>query len=77
MENLPMDELIKKVGGAYKLVVLAAKRALELNEGKEKLVDVNPHTKPAEIALKEILEGKVTYKAIEEQEGQKKKSEKK
>ena len=38
-----MENLIKKTGSVYKLVILAAKRTLELNEGKEKLVEASPN----------------------------------
>ncbi len=59
---IPVDQLINKIGSAYKLVILAARRAIELSEGAAKLVDVGPEVKFGNIALKEILEGKITYK---------------
>lgn len=55
LENL----LDKANGSVYKLVVMTAKRALEIAEGAVKLVDVNTEEKPISVALKEIAAGKV------------------
>ncbi|MFA5005418.1 MAG: DNA-directed RNA polymerase subunit omega [Candidatus Omnitrophota bacterium] len=52
--------LDKSCGSVYKLVNLAAKRALEIAEGQPKMVEDNIATKPSTIALHEIAEGKVT-----------------
>ena len=51
--------LDKSEGSVYKLVNLAAKRALEIAEGQPKLVDVSAALKPSTIALYEIAAGKV------------------
>ncbi len=63
--DIPIDLLINKVGSLYKLVVLASRRAIELGEGAAKLVDVAKDVRPFSVALKEILEGKITYKEVE------------
>ncbi len=60
--QMPYEELLQKTGSIYKLVNLAAKRALQLNEGAPKLIEDEDSKKYSTIALKEILEGKVTYK---------------
>ncbi len=60
--SLFTEELLKKTGSAYKLVLLAAKRALEINEGSPPLVEIDPKRKPAIIALKEIEQGKVSLR---------------
>lgn len=57
---------MEKVGSRYKLVVLASKRTLELAEGKEKLVEAPSTAKLSAIAIKEIREGRITYKVKEE-----------
>lgn len=60
-----VEVLLNKSGNSlYKLVVIASKRALELAEGKPKLVeDVSlANTKPSTIALKEVGQGKVRLK---------------
>ena len=61
-ENISVEQLYSKTGSIYKLVVLAARRALELNEGAAKLVDAETD-KNALLALQEIAEAKVSYKA--------------
>ncbi len=60
-----VENLLDKSGNSlYKLVVIASKRALELAEGKPKLIEEVSivTTKPSTIALKEIGQGKVKLK---------------
>jgi len=57
VENL----LDKTDGSIYKLVILASKRALELNEGSPKLVETDSK-KISAVALEEIREGKICMK---------------
>ncbi len=68
MAYVPMEGLIEKTGGSvYKLVILASKRAIELNQGAGKLVEANPNMKISTLALKEIAEGKVAMKQEKEE----------
>jgi len=60
--KIGIDELMKKTNSIFKLAILASKRAYELSQGSAKLVDMPPTTKPSTVALREIREGKVTYK---------------
>ena len=60
--QIPLEDLLKKTGSLYKLVNLAAKRALQLNEGSPKLIENEELSKYSTIALKEIMEEKVFYK---------------
>jgi DNA-directed RNA polymerase subunit omega len=63
MVEIPLEDLIKKTDSLFKLVNLASRRALQLNDGATPLIeDADPNTKLANIALKEILAGKVIYK---------------
>jgi len=63
MGYIPIEQLLDKTDNSiYKLVILAAKRTLEIAEGKPKLVDVNSSLKSSSIALEEIARGKVTLK---------------
>ena len=64
MVYVPLEKLLDKTNNStYKLVTLAAKRALEIAEGQPKLVGgVDASTKPSTIALLEIAEGKVKFK---------------
>jgi len=54
--------LDKSEGSIYKLVNLAAKRALEIAEGQPKLVNVSATLKPSTIALYEIAANRVQAK---------------
>jgi DNA-directed RNA polymerase omega subunit len=65
VQDTPIDKLLDKTHSIYKLVVLAARRAIELADGAQKLVDTPPDTKPSGIAIEEILTGKVEYKIKE------------
>jgi len=66
MQDAPIDKLLDKTHSIYKLVVLAARRTIELADGAQKLVDAPVDTKPCNIALEEILENKIEYKVKEE-----------
>jgi DNA-directed RNA polymerase subunit omega len=55
-----IDALTKKVDSKYTLVVLAAKRARELQVGDRPLVPTKSN-KPVTIALEEIGADKLTY----------------
>jgi len=66
MNDMPIDVLINKIGSLYKLVVLASRRAIELGEGAAKLVDAPPNTTISNIALKEIMDGKIALKEKDE-----------
>lgn len=57
-----MENLLEKAGSVYKLVIVAAKRALELSEGSPKLVPAGAKEKSALVALREIAEGKVVVR---------------
>ena len=56
------DDLLSSTSSIFKLAVLAAKRAQELNQGGKKLVEAPLTEKPTTIALQEIVEKKITYK---------------
>jgi len=64
MHRVDIAHLFNQTGSSYKLVVLASKRAIELSEGAPSLVGLPPQTKPALVAVEEISQGKVTYKAV-------------
>ena len=64
MEEFSRDELLEKINASvYKLTILATKRALEIAEGAPKLVDADPGLKFTTVALMEISQGKLKYKA--------------
>lgn len=57
-----LESLMTKVDSKYTLVTLAAKRARQLTDGDEPLVDVDT-TKVVSIAMEEIDQDKITYEA--------------
>jgi DNA-directed RNA polymerase subunit omega len=65
MQPPAIDKLLDKIQSIYKLVILASRRAIELADGAQKLVDAPADAKPANIAMKEIIEDKITYKVRE------------
>lgn len=56
-----INELRSKVDNRYTLVILAAKRARDIIDGKPKLSDVDID-RPVSIAAHEISEDLITYK---------------
>ena len=63
---IDVAELYNKTGSAYKLVILASRRAIELSEGAAKLVDGPVEEKTTNTAIREIEEGKISYKVKED-----------
>lgn len=64
-ESISIENLLDKSGySVYKLVVMASKRALDLAEGKPRLVEIplGGQVKPSTLALREIAKGKVKVK---------------
>jgi len=57
-----INEIRKKADSRYTLVVLAAKRARDIIEGKPVLIDDGNIEKPVSIAAFEIAEDYITYK---------------
>ena len=57
-----IEDLYNKIGSMYKLVILASRRALELNEGAPQLTPKDETKRVSLIALREIVEDKVSYK---------------
>lgn len=60
-----IQKLVNKTGSVYKLVILAARRAIELSEGATKLIDASVDAKCTNVAIQEVAEGKVSYKMKE------------
>jgi len=59
--QISTEDVLDKTGSIYKLVILASKRALELNEGSPKLVETDSK-RISTIALEEIKAGKIVMK---------------
>lgn len=63
MSYVPIQDLLAKTDSVYKLVVLAFKRALELNAGAPKLVETDSKN-VSTVALEEIAQGRVKMRAV-------------
>ena len=63
--NADIQQLYNRTGSAYKLVILAARRAIELSEGAARLIEAPLDEKVTNVAIHEILHGKITYKIKE------------
>lgn len=69
MAYITVEKLLDRSNDSiYKLVILASKRAIEIAEGKPKLVAADASIKPSTVALNEIAEGKVQYKKAKSKE---------
>ena len=64
MSYTPVEKIFKGSGSIFKLTIIAARRAVELNNGAQKLINANLQ-KFSSIALEEIAQGKVKYKIRE------------
>ena len=59
IEALKSEEIVKKVGGRFKLTALIQKRIVELMQGSRALVDRKRGMTDMEVAIQEILEDKI------------------
>ncbi|MBU3911481.1 MAG: DNA-directed RNA polymerase subunit omega [Candidatus Omnitrophica bacterium] len=65
MSYMPREKVLKNGDSIFKITLLAAKRAVELENGAKKLIETDS-TKFSTIALEEIAQGKVRYRLKEE-----------
>jgi DNA-directed RNA polymerase subunit omega len=65
-KNEVMD-LSKRMGGRFKLTVLIQKRIQELVRGAAPLVQVDRPRSLIDVAVEEILQGKVAFEPLEEE----------
>ena len=57
-DELREEEIVKKVGGRFKLSTLIQKRLVALNAGSRPLIDLNTDDK-MQIVIQEILQDKI------------------
>ena len=60
IEALKDDQIINKLGGRFKFTALVQHRLRELMEGSRPLIERNGRS-DFEIAVQEIVEGKIAY----------------
>ena len=65
MARITVEDCLKKVNSQYDLVLLAKERTLQLNAGDKALVPEN-NDKNTVLALREIGDGKISLKTIED-----------
>lgn len=65
MSYVPRESIFKDGDSIFKVTLIAARRAIELNNGAKKLIETVTK-KFSTIALEEISQGKVRYKVKEE-----------
>lgn len=61
MAYMPVEKVFKGSDSIFKITIIAARRAVELNNGAKKLINTNT-SKFSTIALEEVAAGKVKYK---------------
>ncbi|MFC1749939.1 DNA-directed RNA polymerase subunit omega [Pseudomonadota bacterium] len=67
MARVTVEDCLDKVDSRFELVLTATKRARQLANGKEALVEWE-NDKPTVVALREIAEGKISTAILSEQE---------
>ena len=60
IEALKSDEIVRKMGGRFKLTALIQKRMLELMDGARPLVERHGNMTDLEVVVQEILQEKIT-----------------
>ena len=65
MARVTVEDCIDKVESPYELVLVAKERATQLNSGLEPLLETD-NDKNTVISLREIAEGKVSTKTLED-----------
>ncbi len=60
LEELKSEEIVKKVGGRFRLAALIQKRMAELLQGSRPLIENTEGRTMMEIVVQEILQDKIT-----------------
>ncbi|MDT8385206.1 MAG: DNA-directed RNA polymerase subunit omega [Gammaproteobacteria bacterium] len=73
MARVTVEDCLENVESRFELVLLASKRARQLAAGKEPLVNWE-NDKPTVVALREIGEGKITSKILQDMASEEKRA---
>ena len=65
MARITVEDCLKKIESQYDLVLMAKERTLQLNAGEKALVSID-NDKNTVLSLREIAEGKISLKVIED-----------
>ena len=69
MARVTVEDCLDFVDNRFELVLLASRRARQISQGKEPLVDWE-NDKPTVVALREIAEGRITNAVMDAAERQ-------
>ncbi len=69
LNDPPLEGLLKHIKNRFQVVIVAAKRARQLNKGDRPLIEVD-FKKGISIALQEINRGMVTFRRRREEESE-------
>lgn len=67
MARITVEDCVAKIPNKFQLVLVAAKRARQLANGAEPMVEWE-NDKPTVVALREVAEGYITESILEERE---------
>jgi DNA-directed RNA polymerase subunit omega len=65
MSSYLLDEAHKVITNTAVLINLVSKRVRQLSNGQRPLIEIGPRMSNADIALQEIIEGKLVWEATE------------
>ena len=68
MDQFSIEDFKDKIDSLYRLSIVAARRASQINQVESRPLVASHSKKPTVIALEEILNGKVTYRVINDDE---------
>lgn len=63
-----LNDIVKKIDNRYYLIATVSKRAREIVNGEEPLVNIKSTEKPVVVASEEIINGKVGYRLLTDEE---------
>lgn len=63
-----LNDIVDKIENRYYLIGTVSKRARELVNGEEPLINVDPSDKPVVVASEEVIQGKIDYRLLSEEE---------
>lgn len=63
-----LNEIVKKIDNRYYLIATVSKRARELVDGDIPMVNSITEEKPVVVASEEVIEGKVKYRLLTDDE---------
>ena len=70
MARVTVQDAVEKVGNRFDLVLIAARRARQMQTGGKDALEPEENDKPTVIALREIEEGLITKEVLDARERQ-------